>query len=65
MSTSQDQNGTNKREPHLRCCGAQRDLEPVIGGVLLAEGQIKLTCKKSKPTFTATKVPSLGMPSKP
>lgn len=41
MSTSQDHNGSSKREPLLRCCDAQRDLELAIGGVLRAEQQIK------------------------
>ncbi|XP_054428328.1 nuclear receptor coactivator 4 isoform X2 [Pteronotus mesoamericanus] len=48
MSTSQDQNGFSKREPLLRCCDAQRDLEIAIGGVLRAEQQIKDNLREIK-----------------
>lgn len=48
MSISQDQNGSNKREPLLRCCDAQRDLELAIGGVLRAEQQIKDNLREIK-----------------
>ncbi|KAB0374445.1 hypothetical protein E2I00_012429 [Balaenoptera physalus] len=42
MSTSQVQRGcSSNREPLLRCCDAQRDLELAIGGVLWVEQQIK------------------------
>ncbi|XP_036121612.1 nuclear receptor coactivator 4 [Molossus molossus] len=48
MSTSQDQNGSTKREPLLRCCDAQRDLEIAIGGVLRAEQHIKDNLREIK-----------------
>lgn len=48
MSTSQDQNGSSKREPLLRCCDAQRDLEVAIGGVVRAEQQIKDNLREIK-----------------
>ncbi|XP_045051905.1 nuclear receptor coactivator 4 isoform X2 [Desmodus rotundus] len=48
MSTSQDHNGSSKREPLLRCCDAQRDLELAIGGVLRAEQQIKDNLREIK-----------------
>ncbi|KAM8774399.1 nuclear receptor coactivator 4 isoform 4-T4 [Rhynchonycteris naso] len=48
MSTSQDQNGSSNREPLLKCCDAQRDLELAIGGVLRAEQQIKDNLREVK-----------------
>ncbi|XP_066098882.1 nuclear receptor coactivator 4 isoform X1 [Saccopteryx bilineata] len=48
MSTSQDQNGSSNREPLLKCCDAQRDLELAIGGVLRAEQQIKDNLREIK-----------------
>lgn len=49
MSASQDQSGcSSNREPLLRCCDAQRDLELAIGGVLRAEQQIKDNLREVK-----------------
>lgn len=48
MSTSQDQNGSSKREPLSRCRDAQRDLDLAIGGVLRAEQQIKDNLREIK-----------------
>lgn len=50
------------REPLLRYCDAQRNLELAIGGVLWAEQQIKGNLWEIK---TQIHKPSLRMPLKP